>query len=117
MIRIAPTRDSNQNTDFLETKINAVEMWVNNMKSLKPTLVLPELENITTAWETPRNGNRFKILKLCFKDGTGLDTMKDLLYGSKLDLLEGLPRELEKIREQIYVSVKHSFGRRYNQNV
>ena len=54
--------------------------------------LLPELENITSAWETPRNGNRFKILKLCFKDGTGLDTMKDLLYGSKLDLLEGLPK-------------------------
>ena len=31
--------------------------------------------------------------------------MRDLLHGSKMDLLEGLPKELENVRDKIYVSL------------
>ena len=64
-----------------------------------------QLEKVVPSWETSRNGNRFRILKILFKSEQGLTTMRDLLHGSKMDLLEGLSKELENVRDKIYVSL------------
>ena len=71
---------------------------------MNENLVLPDFDHVASAWETPHEGKRFKIQRLCFKSDKGLETMKDLLHGSKVGLLEGLPQELFEIREKIYVS-------------
>ena len=68
--------------------------WVNNLRNINPKLKMPELDDIVVAWETPRNGDRFKILKVCFKSSGGLITMRDLLRGSKLGSVAGLPGNL-----------------------
>ena len=64
---------------------------------------MPELDDIVVAWETPRNGDRFKNLKVCFKSTEGLITMRDLLHGSKLGLDACLPGDLRKVSKSIYI--------------
>ena len=38
-----------------------------NVKRLYPKLILPDLDDVVSAWETPRDGDRFKILRVFFK--------------------------------------------------
>ena len=94
-----------------------MEEWVKNLKKIQPTLTLPELDKVISEWETPRSGDRFKILKLCFKSDEGLEIMKDLLYGSKLDIIEGFPTELEEARKKIHVSLSRHRGRGHNLDI
>ena len=75
---------------------------------------MPELDDIVVAWETPRNGDRFKILKVCFKSSEGLITMRDLLYGSKLGLVAGLPGNLREVSKSIYIGRGRSIERQTN---
>ena len=57
------------------------------------------------SWDTSREGNRFKILRIFFNSDKGLTSMYDLLHGSKVDLLEGFPHELEKVRNKTYLTL------------
>ena len=111
-IRIAPVMNSGLGTNFLESQVTYVEEWVANMVRSAPNIVLPEVEKVVPFWETSRNGNRFRILRILFKSEQGLATMCDLLHGSKVNLLEGLPTELEKVRDKIYVSLLNPHRRR-----
>ena len=106
-IRIAPLKDSGLEPNVLESKVSLIEKWVGNLRQLKPDLLLPDVESVAATWEMPRDGNRFKIIRICFKDKRGLGIMKDLMYGSKLNLVEGFPKELEMLRNKIYVSQSH----------
>ena len=103
-IRLAPLKSASLPSDFLDSKTSFVNEWVMNIKRLNPKLSLPDLDEIVSAWETSRDGNRFKILKVCFKSDEGLETMRDFLLGSKVGLVEGLPQELSKVRRKIFVS-------------
>ena len=104
--------NSGLGTNFLESQVTYVEEWVANMVRSAPNIVLPEVEKVVPFWETSRNGNRFRILRFLFKSKQGLATMCDLLHGSKVNLLEGLPTELEKVRDKIYVSLLNPHRRR-----
>ena len=89
----------------MESKVNLIEKWTTNIKELNPNITLPEIKRVLPAWETPRGGDRFRIIKIFFKSKTGLVAMKDLMHGSKLDLVDGLPTELERFRDKIYVTL------------
>ena len=104
-IRVAPLKKCNLSPSFLESKVNLIGKWTSNLKELNPGMTLPEIKRVVSAWETPRGGERFKIVKIYFKSTNGLAGMKDLMLGSKLDLVEGLPTELERIRDKIYVTL------------
>ena len=103
-IRIAPLKDSGLPLNILESKVPLIEKWLTNLKGLKSDLPLPEIESVSSKWEIPRDGDRVKIVRICFKTETGIGIMKDLMYGSKLNLVEGFPEELETLRDKIYVS-------------
>ena len=60
-------------------------------------MTLPEIKRVVSEWETPRGGERFKIIKIYFKSTNGLAGMKDLMLGSKLDLVEGLQPNLKEL--------------------
>ena len=104
-IRVAPTKNSSLLPNFLESKVNLIVKWTTNIKELNPDITLPEIKRVLPAWETPRGGDRFRIIKIFFKSKTGLVAMKDLMHGSKLDLVDGLPTELERFRDKIYVTL------------
>ena len=104
MIRVAPVKDAGLEHDLLGTKVKALEEWVTNLRLLNGNVILPELWKVVSVWETPRIGDRFKILRLLFKSTEGIDTMYDLLHGSKVDLVAGFPEELEGIRDKIYIT-------------
>ena len=106
-IRVAPIKGSGLPPCFLESKVTEIVSWLRNLKQLKADLPLPEITSVTPSWETPRDGARFKIVRICLRDENGLDTMKDLMQGSKLNLVNGFPRELELHRDKIYVSLSH----------
>ena len=74
-----------------------VKEWVANIQRLNPKLILPDLDEVVSPWETP-HGDRFKILRVLFKSEVGLETIRDLLHGSKVGLVNGLPRELLAVR-------------------
>ena len=103
-IRIAPLKSAGLPPNFLDSKAGAFKEWVDNIKRMNENLVLPDFDQAVSAWETPHEGKRFKIQRLFFKSDKGLETMRDLLHGSKVGLVEGLPQELFVIREKIYVS-------------
>ena len=88
-----------------------------NIKRLNTSLILPELDEVVPEWETPRNGNQFMIIRVFFKTEKGLETMRDLLHGSKVGLINGLPQELFSVREKIYVSQKRPHGRLFHSSV
>ena len=113
MIRLALLKSANLPSDFLESYTAIVKEWVANIQRLYPKLNLPQLEEVVSAWETPRDGDRFKILRVFFKSEDGLETMRDLLHGSKLGLVNGLPHELFPVRENIHVSQARPRGRRF----
>ena len=104
-IRVAPVKTCNLQPNFLESKVNSIERWASNIKKLNPDLALPELKRALPVWESPRGGERFIIIKIYFKTNNGLEAMKDLLHGSKLNLVDGLPSELDKFRDKIYVTL------------
>ena len=110
MIRLAPLKSAGLPADFLDSKASTIKEWVMNIKRLNPKLRLPVLDEIVPAWETSKDGNRFKILRVCFKSNEGLETMRDLLLGSKAGLVEGLPHELSTARRYIFVSQIRSRG-------
>ena len=114
MIRLAPIKGAGLHPTFLESKVKVIENWIANVRRLKPSLVLPELDKVIPIWEKPRDGDRFKILRILFKSEEGLNTMFDLLHGSKADLVEGFPLELQEVREKIYLSLPRSRGREGN---
>ena len=113
IIRLAPLKSADLPSDFLDSKTLYINEWVLNIKQLNPNLILPELDEIVPAWETSRDGNWFKILRNCFKSDEGLETMRDLLQGSKVGLLEGLPQELSMVRSDIFVSQIRFRGKRF----
>ena len=115
-IRIAPVKGSGLSTNYIESKVVAVEKWVATLKALNSNLGLPQIESVRPVWETPKDGNRFKILRVSFKSTEGLIAMHDLLYGSKIDLIEGFPQELEEVRDKIYISLAHPHKRRARQD-
>ena len=106
-IRVAPTKTSNLPPNFLESKVNLIEKWTSKIKELNPDIKLPEIKRVLQPWETPRGGDRFRIIKIFFKSKTGLAAMKDLMHGSKLDLVDSLPTELERFRDKMYVTLPH----------
>ena len=103
-IRIAPLKDSGLPRNILESKVPLIEEWLTNLRGLKSGLSLPEVESVAATWETPRDGERFKIIRICFKTDSRVGIMKDLMYGSKLNLVDGFPKQLEMLRDKIYVS-------------
>ena len=113
MIRLAPLKSADLPPDFLDSKTSLVKEWVLNIKQLNQNLRLPDLDEIIPAWETSRDGNRFMILRICFNSDEGLETMRDLLQGSKVGLVEGLPHELSMIRSEIFVSQTRFRGKRF----
>ena len=112
IIRVAPIKDAGLPSTYLESKVSLFKEWIENMKILKPDLALPELKSVVPEWETPRSGNRFKVLLASFKSDHSLSIMLDLLHGSKIDILSGFPEELETIRDKIYVSLVNPYRRR-----
>ena len=117
MIRLAPMKSAELPADFLETKVSLIRDWVKNIKRLNTSVILPDLDEVVPEWETPRNGNPFKIIRVFFKTEKGLETMRDLLHGSKVGLINGLPQELFLVREKIYVSQKRPRGRLFHSRV
>ena len=83
VIRLAPLKSADLPPDYLESNIVLIKEWVANLQRLNPKLTLPDLDEVVSAWETPRNGDRFKILRVFFKSEVGLEIMRDLLHGSK----------------------------------
>ena len=116
-IRVAPLKSSDLPYDYLNSKIRNMEKWVADLKSLHPNLVLPELDKVKAEWEKPREGDRFRILRLYFKSDTGLDTLFDLLYGSKIDLVDGFPNELLDVRDKIHLSMGNPHRRKIGQRL
>ena len=116
-IRVAPLKSSDLPFDYLNSKIRNMEKWVADLKSLHPNLVLPELDKVKAEWEKPREGKRFRILRIYFKSATGLDTLFDLLYGSKIDLVDGFPEELVDIRDKIHLSLGNPHRREVGQRL
>ena len=85
----------------MESKVSLFEKWVGNLRQLKSALLLPDAECVAAILEMPRDRKGFKIIRICIKDERGLGRMKDLMYGSKLKLVEGFPKELEMLRNKI----------------
>ena len=110
-------KSSKLHFDYLNSKIKSVEEWVTSLKSLHSNLVLPELDKVKAGWEKPLDSNRFKILRIYFKTDSGLDTMLDLLHGSKIDLVEGFPKELENVRDKIHLSLGNPHRRKMGQKL
>ena len=111
VIRLAPLKSADLPPDYLESNIALIKEWVANLQRLNPKLTLPDLDEVVSAWETPRNGDRFKILRVFFKSEVGLEIMRDLLHGSKLGLVYGLPHKLFLMRGKIHVSQIRPRGR------
>ena len=82
-IRVAPAKNCNLLPDFLESKANLIEKWISNIKALNPDITLPEVKRVVPVWETPRSGERVRIIKILLKSKKGLQGMKDLMQGSK----------------------------------
>ena len=100
-------KNSNLLPDLLESKVDLIEKWISNIKELNPGITLPDVKRVLTVWETPRGGDRFRIIKILLKSKKGIVRMRDLMHGSKLDLVDGLPTELESLRDKIYVTLPH----------
>ena len=65
-IRAAPLKSSGLPPNYLNSKKAAMEKWVLNVQRAQEKLVLPELEKVKGEWETPREGERFKIIRFYF---------------------------------------------------
>ena len=104
VIRLAPLESADLPPDYLESNIALIKEWVANLQRLNPKLTLPDLDEVVSPWENPRNGDRFKILRVFFKSEIGLEIMRDLLQGSKMGLVYGLPHKLSLMQGKIHVS-------------